>query len=140
LFVFAGAFDYANKATAVAGFMSYWTQDKVPDAVWIVFALLIPIVLNLLNVRKNGEYEYWTSMTKVTMLIILTITGILLALGAVPGLRYLLATDGKNKPVSCELNAGLSCLENPGFNCSFRILGLRLISRLARNAMEILHC
>lgn len=108
--------------------MSYWTHDKVPNSVWIALALVIPVVFNLLNVRKNGEVEYWITMTKVTMLVILTMAGILLAFGAAPG-PYLLGTDANYHPVPCDLNDPLKgpCLLTPGFNCTSSRSYCRLI-------------
>ena len=72
LFALAGALDYANKAVAVADFMTFWT-NSVPAGVWITMALIIPVAFNLLNVRKNGDIEFVLTMTKITVLVILMV-------------------------------------------------------------------
>lgn len=99
--------------------MIFWT-DKVPAGVWITIALIIPVAFNLLNVRKNGEIEFWLTMTKIALLITLIITGILLAMGASSG-PYLLGTDENFRSLDCvfnDANRG-ECLPMPGFNCIF---------------------
>ena len=117
--IFAGCMDYANKAVAVAGFMKFWT-NAVPQWVWILMALIIPVLFNLLNVRRNGEIEYWLTMTKIIMLVLLMITGLLIAIGASPG-PYLLGTDPNFHPVDCTLNdpSKGDCVPYFGFNCIF---------------------
>ena len=118
LFALAGALDYANKAVAIASFMTFWT-DKLSAAVWIALALIIPVAFNLLNVRKNGDIEFVLTMTKITLLVLLIVAGAFLAMGASTG-PYLLGTDSSYRAVDCALNDPSigDCLPMPGFNCS----------------------
>src|SRR5579859_5126689 len=117
MFAISGTLDYANKAAAVANFMTFWT-DKVPQGVWITIALIIPVLFNLLNVRRVGGIEYWLTMSKITLIVVLIVTGSLLAAGASPG-PYLLGTDSNFQPVDCTLHDPSmgQCLPTPGFNC-----------------------
>ena len=88
------------------------------NAAAIVVFFIPPILINILNVRKYGEVEFWMTTIKLTTILGLIILGVVIAAGGISSL--LLGTDANYRPVPCDKNdiAIGSCLSKPGFGCS----------------------
>jgi amino acid permease len=80
-----------NAIVAIQEIINFWTNtQKVPGWAWIAIFIFLPIMTNLLNVRKYGEIEYWVTMIKVLAILVLAILGLLLLpLGASSSPPYL---------------------------------------------------
>jgi amino acid transporter len=117
--------------------MQFWT-NSVPEAAWIAIFLVLPIVFNLLNVRRYGEIEFWLTTTKVTMIVILIVLGILLPMGASPE-NMLLGTSADYRPVPCDQNVIGECLPTHGFNCLTQLQDKRLTVRLEAGPIQNLY-
>lgn len=102
--------------------MQFWDKSDNLKSVWITIFLLVPLLFNLLNVRRIGEIEYWLTIVKVTTIVGLIILGIVLPMGASVGSRQL-GTDGESTlhnltAVACS-SSTMPCLDPPGFPCTF---------------------
>lgn len=68
--------------------ITYWNAD-INIAVWITMFMIVLILINIFGVLGYGEEEFWTSMLKLSAIIIFLIIGLVLVLGGGPeGGRY----------------------------------------------------
>jgi amino acid permease len=113
--------DFANKAVDFSQYVTYWTgptnqtHNKIIE---ISFYFIIPILVNILNVRKYGEVEFWLTAIKVEVILTIIIVGFVIAAGGGPS--QLLGTDDAFQVVACNatlLTRG-NCTSGPGFNRS----------------------
>ncbi|KAI9872896.1 MAG: hypothetical protein M1830_001074 [Pleopsidium flavum] len=83
-----------NQLTAAALVLQYWVpRDKVNPGVFIAVFLVVIVCINYFGVRFFGEFEFWLSSIKVTVIVALIILSLVLALGGGPdgdrkGFRY----------------------------------------------------
>jgi yeast amino acid transporter len=83
-----------NNLTAFSLVMQYWvTSDKVNPGIFIAIALVAIILINYFGIRFFGEFEFWLSSIKVTVILGLIILSLVLACGGGPdhdpkGFRY----------------------------------------------------
>ncbi|MFD0488169.1 amino acid permease [Saccharopolyspora spinosporotrichia] len=71
--------------TALGVYMGFWFPD-VPRWIWVLGALLVIGLVNLLSVRVFGEVEFWFSLVKIAAIIAMIAGGIaLIALGSAHG-------------------------------------------------------
>ena len=104
----------ANYSVTFAEYLQYWGQPNRQVAIGLY--LLLPLSINFLNVRKYGEFEFWVTLVKITVVIIIIIVGGVIAAGGTP---LLLGLDKNYRTVPCSENAVSSpCVEPPGFICS----------------------
>jgi|SRR5579862_8495881 len=103
---------FAIHLVTIKQIMSLWTN--VNGAVWIAVVWLVVVIVNLLNVRKYGEVEFWLTSVKVWGILVIIVLGVLLPLGASVGTRKLGIGDD-NAVVPCL--AAAHCLDAPGLNC-----------------------
>src|SRR5579862_5331923 len=103
---------FAIHLVTIKQIMSLWTDAN--GAIWIAGIWLVVVILNLLNVRRYGEVEFWLTSVKVWGILVIIALGILLPLGASVGTRKLGFGDD-NAVVPCL--AAAHCLDPPGFNC-----------------------
>jgi amino acid transporter len=103
--------DFPNKVNAAAGFVEFWDTDQRYQPLWLTIFFLVPIGFNFLYVRRLGEIEYWFTIIKITLILILIVTGIIIAMGLPT--QPLLGTSAQYKPVSCADNEIGNCM--PGF-------------------------
>ena len=105
----------ANYSVAFAEYLQYWGQPNRGVAIGLF--LLLPLSANFLNVRKYGEFEFWATLVKITVIIIIIIVGGVFVAGGTGS--PLLGLDENYRPVPCSENAvTLPCVEPPGFICS----------------------
>ena len=87
------------------------------NAAAIVVFFIPPILINVLNVRKYGEVEFWMTTIKLTTLLGLIILGVVIAAGGVSS--PLLGTNANYHPVPCnQTDINHQCLPKAGFICS----------------------
>ena len=111
--------DFANKAVNFSEYVTYWTgpanqtRNKIIE---ISFFFTIPILVNILNVRKYGEVEFWLTAIKLEVILTIIIVGFVIAAGGGPS--QLLGTDDTFQVVHCNatLLARGNCTSPPGFN------------------------
>jgi len=108
------ALDIPIKAIAFSIYVSYWLPNS-PPILWIFIFLILPLGLNLLNVRKIGEFEFTFTVIKVLTILGLIILGFIIV-GGGTGRQPLLGTEN-GKPVLCGNST--DCLPPPGFTCIF---------------------
>ncbi|CDZ98123.1 dicarboxylic amino acid permease [Phaffia rhodozyma] len=82
-----------NNITAGVVVIQYWDHKKYSPAIWCTIMIAAIFLLNMLGVAVFGEFEFWMSAIKVTVLTGLIILGIVLDLGGGPshdriGFRY----------------------------------------------------
>lgn len=95
--------------------MYYWVPDESPY-LWLGIFLILPLLLNLLNVQRIGEIEFVLTAIKIFTIIGIVILGFVL-IGGGTNTTYLLGTDATYRPVPCSSNVIGQCLSEPGFNC-----------------------
>lgn len=95
--------------------MAYWFPDKSP-VIWTSSFPILPLIFNILNVRKYGEIEFFFASLKVITIVGIVVLGLVIVAGGSNGVP-LLATNNKGQPVSCALNQ-TDCLPAPGFECN----------------------
>ena len=98
--------------SAAAGFVVYWDPEKRLTALWTTIFFVVPIVFNFLYVRRLGEIEYWFTTAKIILILILIVTGILIAMGL--STDPLLGTSSQYTPVPCSANEIGDCVAGPG--------------------------
>ncbi|KAL7933030.1 amino acid permease [Trichoderma chlorosporum] len=82
-----------NRLSAFALIFQFWVGDRVSPAVFIAIGLVLILVINSVNVRVFGEFEFWLSSLKFIILCGLIILMFVLAVGGGPthqstGFRY----------------------------------------------------
>jgi amino acid permease len=92
--------------------MAFWDNEKRFTALWIAIFFVVPIVFNFLYVRRLGEIEYWLTTTKIILILILIVTGLLIGLGL--STDPLLGTSSGYWPVPCSANEIGDCVPGPG--------------------------
>jgi amino acid permease len=97
--------------------MYYWAPNVSPS-VWIGVFFVLPILFNLLNVRRIGGIEFTFTTIKVFTLVGLVILGMVIIAGGVDG-PSLTGLDSNIRPVPCDQNNSTmgACVSNLGFNC-----------------------
>jgi len=100
--------------SSAAGFAGFWDPDadKGLKALWITIFFIVPIAFNFLYVRRLGEIEYWFTTAKIILILILIVTGILIAMGL--STDPLLGTSSQYTPVPCSANEIGNCVPGPG--------------------------
>jgi amino acid permease len=100
--------------------IAFWDPDTTLSPVWIILFLTTIVIFNLLNVRNLGEIEFWLALTKLQGILVITMFGLVLVLGASPGSRKLGTSPDNTTAIFCSATAqqSNSCLEAPGFNCN----------------------
>ncbi|KAF2012748.1 amino acid permease [Aaosphaeria arxii CBS 175.79] len=82
-----------NQLSAFALIMKFWVGNRVNPAVFITVALLLIILINSVNVKVFGEFEFWLSSLKMLIMVGVILLLLVLALGGGPtgdrpGFRY----------------------------------------------------
>lgn len=83
-----------NQLTAGALIIQYWvTRDEVNPGVFIAVFWVAIVCINYFGIRFFGEFEFWLSTIKVTVIVGVIILSLILALGGGPdhdrkGFRY----------------------------------------------------
>lgn len=112
--------DVTNKAVDFSQYITYWTgpaNQTHNTVIEITFFFAIPILVNILNVRKYGEVEFWLTAIKVEVIVTIIIVGFVIAAGGGP--TKLLGTDPNTYqvvPCSAALLVQGNCTSQPGFN------------------------
>ena len=101
-----------SKVTSAAAFVTYWDKDAQLKGLWLTIFFLLPIGVNFLYVRRLGEIEYWFTTAKIILILIVIVTGILIAMGL--STNPLLGTSSQYQPVPCSANEIGPCLPGPG--------------------------
>lgn len=92
-----------NNLTATALVIKYWVEpEKVNPGVFIAIFLVAIVLINYFGVKFFGEFEFWLSSIKVTVILGLILLSLVLACGGGPdhdpkGFRYW-HTPGAFKP------------------------------------------
>ena len=109
--------------------MSYWTEENTRNSVLeISFFFVVPILVNVLNVRKYGELEYWLTAFKVISIVGIILVAFVVVAGGAPSLR--LGTDATFRAVDCAANEIGQCLPPPGFDCTHSCRRLWLMCKI----------
>lgn len=123
IYIFGFMVDFANKAVTFSHYMSYWIEENTRNNVLeITSFFLVPILVNILNVRKYGEVEYWLTAFKLLSILGIILVAFVIAAGGAPSLR--LGTDTAFRAVDCAANQIGPCLPPPGFDCTHSCLRL----------------
>ena len=83
-----------NQLTAAALVISYWKpRSEVNPGVWIAIFFVAIVAINYFGIKFFGEFEFWLSSIKVTVIIGVILLSLILALGGGPdhdrkGFRY----------------------------------------------------
>ena len=104
--------DFPNKVGSAAGFVAFWNPSLHIQILCITIFFIAPIIFNFWYVRNLGEIEYWFTALKIITILILIITGILLAIGL--STEPLLGTSSQYQPVPCGDNVIGNCVPPPG--------------------------
>ncbi len=85
------------EVTAVAIYFAFWFPS-VPQWMWVVAVSVCLVAVNMLQVGRFGEFEYWFALIKVVAIIVFIILGLGLIIGLGPapaiGLSNLTANGG----------------------------------------------
>ena len=101
--------------TAAALVIQYWCpREKVNPGVFIAIFLVTIILINYFGIRFFGEFEFWLSSIKVTVIVGLILLSLVLALGGGPdhdrkGFRYWKNPGAFNTYIMSELVAFSDC-------------------------------
>jgi amino acid transporter, AAT family len=68
------------EVTAVAIYFAFWFPN-VPQWLWVLAVSVGLIVLNMLQVGRFGEFEYWFALVKVVAILVFIVVGLGLILG-----------------------------------------------------------
>jgi yeast amino acid transporter len=123
IYIFGYMTDFANKAVVFSQYITYWTgpQNQTGHTVLeISLFFVVPILVNILTIRKYGEVEFWLTAIKVEVIIVIIIVGFVIAVGGSPSPR--LGTDPTTfEVVACnETLARLgNCTTAPGIHCLY---------------------
>lgn len=104
--------DFANKAITFSNYMTYWTNSN--PAIFITCFYPLPVLFNLLNVRRYGEIEYWLTVFKIASIVALILTGTIIALGERQ--HPFLCTTAQDRAIECQNRTvgiskqGLTCI------------------------------
>ncbi len=83
--------------TAVAIYFAFWFPS-VPQWTWVVAVSIGLVALNMLQVSRFGEFEYWFALVKVLAIVAFIIVGLALIFGLGPrhalGLSNLVSQPG----------------------------------------------
>ncbi|MBS9337251.1 amino acid permease [Fructobacillus parabroussonetiae] len=71
-----------TELTAIGTYMHYWFPS-MPTWPWELLFLVVLYLVNVIAVKAFGEAEFWFSMIKVTAIIAMIVTGLILAFGQV---------------------------------------------------------
>ncbi|MCK8617086.1 amino acid permease [Fructobacillus sp. M158] len=71
-----------TELTAIGTYMHYWFPS-MPTWPWELLFLVVLYLVNVIAVKAFGEAEFWFSMIKVTAIVAMILTGLILALGQV---------------------------------------------------------
>jgi len=77
---------------------------------------VIPILVNILNVRRYGEVEFWLTVIKIQTILVIVVVGFVIAAGG--GSQPLLGLDDHYNVVPCNANDNEigPCVPPPGFS------------------------
>src|SRR5438105_13832499 len=100
IYAFGFMVDFANKAVTFSEYMTYWTKDTTRNNVLAIsFFFVLPILVNILNVRKYGEVEYWVTAFKLLSIMGLILVAFVIAAGGAPSPK--LGTSPDYQAVDC---------------------------------------
>jgi amino acid permease len=120
IYVFGYMIDFANKAVTFSQYLSYWTRENETrnEVLAITFFFLVPILVNILTVRKYGELEFVVTAIKLYAILVLIIIAFVIAAGGAPSPR--LGTDAAYRAVNCVDNDYqiAPCVLPPGIGCT----------------------
>ncbi|CAK1222457.1 L-asparagine transporter or related permease (AnsP) [Fructobacillus cardui] len=71
-----------TELTAIGTYMNYWFPDW-PVWPWELAFLIVLYFVNTIAVKIFGETEFWFAMIKIVAIVVMIITGLILALGHV---------------------------------------------------------
>jgi AAT family amino acid transporter len=85
------------EVTAVAIYFAFWFPS-VPQWLWVVAVSMCLVAVNMLQVGRFGEFEYWFALIKVVAIIVFIVLGLALIIGLGPapaiGLSNLTVNSG----------------------------------------------
>lgn len=67
--------------TAVGIYMQFWYPD-MPQWIAALVCLVVITVVNLINVRLYGEFEFWMALVKISAIVLMIVLGLCLLLGS----------------------------------------------------------
>ena len=71
------------EVTAVAIYFAFWFPS-VPQWLWVVAVSMCLVAVNMLQVGRFGEFEYWFALIKVVAIIVFIVLGLALIIGLGP--------------------------------------------------------
>jgi amino acid permease len=98
--------------SSAAGFVYFWDTEQRYAVLWMFIFFIAPILFNFLYVRWLGEIEYWFTTIKIIFLLVLIVSGVLIAMGL--STDPLLGTSAQYTPVPCSANVIGECVPGPG--------------------------
>ena len=81
------AISIGAEMVASATYMTFWFP-QVPTLVWVVLASFLLLGVNLLSVRRYGDFEYWFAMIKVVVIAAFIVLGAVLLLSGRTPAQY----------------------------------------------------
>ena len=67
--------------TAVGIYMQFWYPD-MPQWIAALVCLVVITVVNLINVRLCGEFEFWMALVKISAVVLMIVLGLCLLFGS----------------------------------------------------------
>ena len=67
--------------TAVGIYMQFWYPD-MPQWIAALVCLVVITVVNLINVRLYGEFEFWMALVKISAIVLMIVLGLCLLFGS----------------------------------------------------------
>ena len=104
--------DFPNKVSLAATFVGFWNPSTLIQKISLTIFFIFPIVFNFWYVRNLGEIEYWITAVKIIAILVLIVTGILIAIGL--STDPLRGTSSQYQPVPCSSSEIGSCVPLPG--------------------------
>ncbi|KAJ5203360.1 histidine permease [Penicillium cf. viridicatum] len=80
---FSTSITLANELQGVVTVLSFWT-DKVPTAAWLSIFLVVILLISVCGVRVFGEVEAIMSAIKLTWIVVVIISCIIISAGGAP--------------------------------------------------------
>ena len=96
IYIFGFMVDFANKAVTFSHYMSYWIEENTRNNVLeITSFFLVPILVNVLNVRKYGEVEHWLTAFKLFSILGIILVAFVIAAGGAPSPTHMKTSRGR---------------------------------------------
>ncbi|KAI0517881.1 histidine permease [Xylaria bambusicola] len=124
--------------TALNLVLTYWT-DKIPVAAICIAVIILYAIINILAVQYYGEAEFWLSLGKLILLLIVFFFTFITAVGGNPqhdayGFRYWYSPGAFAETISTGALGRFQGFLGSLFSASFTVVGPEYIAMVAGEA------